>query len=132
MSDIILGRDSILSAPDVVIEKVEVPEWGGSVYVKSLSGMERDAFEGSLVSKDGKNTVKYDNIRAKLVAKTACDDSGKRLFNDADIMDLTRKSASALQRVFEVAQRLSGINETAVQDATGELKNDLPEDLPSG
>jgi hypothetical protein len=128
----LLDRKAILGASDLVIEKVEVPEWGGYVYVRSLSGMERDAFEGSLVSKDGKNTVKFDNIRAKLVCKTACDETGKRLFTDADVAELTRKSASALQRLFETAQRLSGISDTAVQEATSELKNAQPEDSPSG
>lgn len=126
----VLSRDSILQAQDIKIELIEVPEWGGSVYVKGLSGSERDSFEGGLMQKDGK-TPNFHNIRAKLVVKTACDADGKRLFTDADIPELTNKSASALQRVFEVAQRLSGISSADVQELTGELKNDPPEDLPS-
>ena len=123
----VLDRNSILQASDVVIESLEVPEWKGTVYVKSMSGQERDSFEASLVSKDGKNPV-YANIRAKLVVRTACDETGKRLFSEADIADLTRKSAAALQRIFEVAQRLSGISSTDVKEMTGDLKNDQIED----
>ena len=123
----VLDRNSILQASDVVIESLEVPEWKGTVYVKSMSGQERDSFEASLVSKDGKNPV-YANIRAKLVVRTACDETGKRLFSEADIPDLTRKSAAALQRIFEVAQRLSGISSKDVEEMTGELKNDQLED----
>jgi hypothetical protein len=125
----ILSRDAILTAQDLTTELVNVPEWGGDVYVKSLTGSERDAFEGSLLSTDakGKNKVTYTNIRAKLVAKTVCDENGVRLFTDDDIKDLSKKSAAALQRVFEVAQRLSGLSDEDVKELTGELKNDQSE-----
>lgn len=124
---VILTREAILAVQDTAIELVAVPEWGGSVYVKSLTGRERDSFEAGLVSHDGKNIVKYDDIRARLVSRTACDSMGKRLFTEADVYDLTKKSAAALQRVFEVAQRLSGIAEGSVEEVTGELKNDPSE-----
>ena len=45
----ILTRDQILQANDLVTETVEVPEWGGSVFVKSLTGVERDQFEAAIV-----------------------------------------------------------------------------------
>jgi hypothetical protein len=40
---------------------------------------------------------------------TLCDATGNRLFEDAEITALGRKSARALDRVFAVAQRLNGI-----------------------
>jgi hypothetical protein len=40
---------------------------------------------------------------------TLCDATGNRLFEDAEITALGRKSALALDRVFAVAQRLNGI-----------------------
>jgi hypothetical protein len=36
-----LDRKSILDRNDSKIEEVPVPEWGGSVYVRVLSGAER-------------------------------------------------------------------------------------------
>lgn len=129
----VLSRDEILSVQDMTLECVDVPEWGGSVYVKSLTGAERDAFEASMISIDGsgKRKMTLANTRAKLVAKTLCNEEGKRLFSDADIEHLTKKSAAALQRVFEVAQRLSGLTSKDVEDLTGELKNDLSDSSTS-
>lgn len=125
------SREAILTADDTKIELVLTPEWPCDVYVKSISSGARDRFDKSLLSKDGK-TVIIDEMRAKLVAKCACDKDGKRLFSDADVMDLSKKSAAALDRVFKAAQRLNGMDENAVKEATGELKNDQQEDSPSG
>ena len=41
----ILTRDEILESEDLATETVSVPEWGGSVIVRALTGTERDAYE---------------------------------------------------------------------------------------
>jgi hypothetical protein len=47
MSGSYLTRDAILQAPDLQGEDVAVPEWGGTVRVRGLSGAQRDAYEAS-------------------------------------------------------------------------------------
>ena len=127
-----LKREDILAVKDIQIELVPVPEWGGEVYIKGMSGLERDAFEASVIEQKGnKQKVNMANVRAKLAAQTLCDEEGNRLFNDADIKELGKKSASALQRVFEVAQRLSGIGDADVEELAGELQENPTEDSPS-
>ena len=123
------SREAILSANDQTIEFCSTPEWPCDVYVKSLNGSQRDSFEASLVHTNGKGkrSVSYNDVRAKLVVKTACDKDGNLLFSDFDVAKLTLKSAAALQRVFEVAQRLSGITEDDVKELSDEIKNDQPE-----
>ncbi len=117
-----LNRDDILAVKDIEVELVEVPEWDGVVYVKGMTGTERDRFETSIVEQRGKNTkVSMENIRAKLAAESICDEDGKRLFSVKDINALGEKSASALQRVFDVAQRLSGITGEDVEELTEEM-----------
>lgn len=107
-----LTRTGILEASDLIFEDVAVPEWGGMVRVRGLTGAERDGFEASVVERQGKQTkLNMANIRARMVALTVVDADGKRLFSDADVAALGRKSGVALNRVFEVAQRLSGITE---------------------
>lgn len=103
-----LTRDAILEAHDLPHEDVAVPEWGGTVRVRGLTGAERDAFEASVVGDRGK-TMNMRNLRARLVAITIVDEDGKRLFSDADVVALGSKSGAALDRLFSVAQRLSGI-----------------------
>ena len=41
-----LSRDAILQREDIKTEDVEVPEWGGTVRVRGMSGVQRDAFRG--------------------------------------------------------------------------------------
>ena len=120
-----LKRDDILTADDIARELVPVPEWGGEVWVKGMSGTERDNFEAGIIERRGKDTnVNMKNIRAKLAAACLCDENGKRLFADADIPALAAKSAAALQRVFAVAQRLSGIGDDEVKELAEGVKND--------
>jgi len=112
-----LTRDQILNMDDMKTQEVDVPEWGGAVVVKMMTGKERDAFEASL-SDGGKNPkVKYDNIRAKLVAMTVIDtDSKKLMFSIGDVEMLGGKSAAALDRVFTVAQKLCGLSKEDVDE----------------
>ena len=113
-----LTRETILNISDIKTEEVEVPEWGGSVVVKGMTGYERDNFEASIVEmRKGGNKVHMDNIRAKLVSRTVIDpDTGDRMFSSADIELLGSKSAAALDRIFSVAQRMSKLSDEDIQE----------------
>lgn len=113
-----LSKDDILGASDTPFSDVDVPEWGGVVRVKGLNGTERDRFEAGMIGKD------YENVRARLVAMAIVDDDGKRLFNDRDVLALGRKSGRALQRVFEVAQRLAGLLPDDIEQMTENFTSD--------
>jgi hypothetical protein len=104
----ILKRDEILGAQDILPPvEVQVPEWGGSVLVKQLSGAERDAYDTEL-SKLGKD--KYGvNLRARYLSHVVVDESGKRMFSDADIAALGSKSAAAIGRVWDKASEINGL-----------------------
>lgn len=121
-----LSAKSILEANDEVKARVEVPEWNGHVWVRSLTGAERDSFENSIIEGRGRNrTVNLLNFRAKMVAAAAITSKGDQLFTDpAHVLALGKKSARALQRVFDVAQELSGLTEQDVDDMTKELGKD--------
>lgn len=108
---VILTKDAILAADDLPKERVNVPEWGGDVYVRTMTGTDRDAFEASLIGKDGR----LENVRARLVSLTICSESGDRLFTDDEISSLGNKSAKALDRLFAVSQRLNGIGAEQVE-----------------
>ena len=110
-----LDRDAILGADDLTIEEVEVPEWGGLVRIRSLTGRERDRLEGDLLKKNGQG-VNLDNVRAKLVVATAIDENGKQLFQPGDAPKLGEKSGSALSKAASVAQRLGGLSTADVEE----------------
>ncbi len=110
----ILGKDQILGAEDSATEAVSVPEWGGDVIVKTMSGFARDQFESSIVGKNGGTNLA--NIRAKMVAAVLVDEAGELLFSEKDVAALGKKSAKALDRVFSVAQRLNGFSDSDVEE----------------
>ena len=116
----ILTKDLILKADDRRTQTVEVPEWGGAVIVKTLSGTERDQFEESILA-GGKRDFK--GVRAKLVALSIIGEDGERLFTFEEAELLGEKSSLALDRVFGVAQRLSGFTTKDME----ELAENLPE-----
>jgi hypothetical protein len=126
----LLTRDAIMSAQDVQTEIVDVPEWGegAQVRVRGLTGRQRDRYEASMISGAGKRMkMDLNNIRARLVAWTVVDEGGNPLFNDADIEALGNKSAAALQRIYEAAQRLSGLSDEDMEELeknSGSLSSD--------
>ena len=120
----ILTRDQILGAEDLKRELVEVPEWGGSVFVRAMMGTERDSYEESVlqISQNGKGVTAKPILaamRAKLCARCIVDESGARLFTDEDVDALGTKSAAALDRVFAVAQRLNAIGDKDLEELKG-------------
>jgi len=112
-----LSREAILNSDDLPRELVHVPEWGGDVYVSTLNGTQRDAFEQSITGK--KNKMNLDNVRARFAVLTLVDEQGNRLFEDGDAKALGEKSASALDRVFGVAQRLNGFSDSDARELAG-------------
>lgn len=119
MAEKIYGsREDILAALDIEIEDIHIPEWGDRWYrVRGLTGDERDAYEQSIVTMHGNKVFpRFEGARARLVALSIVDEMGKRYFIDADVAALGRKSASALQRVYDLARKLSGLSEEDVED----------------
>lgn len=129
----VLGRDDILDVDDLGFKMVPVPEWGGEVRIRTLTGAERDAYEGSMIRQRGTNTsMNYDNLRAKLVTLCVVDGDGKRLFSNADAVLLGKKSAAALERVFEACQKLSRLRREDIDELAGNFDGNQSDSSGSG
>lgn len=115
----ILGKDAILSADDMKTIDIDVPEWGGSVRLRTLTGGERDKFESDSIDQRGKNNkMNLVNLRARLVGLCAVDEGGKRMFGDNEVSKLGAKSAAVLDKLFTAAQELNGMTQKDVEDLT--------------
>jgi len=118
-----LTRDQILSADDFASAKtVDVPEWGGSVRVRSMSAGERDLYEQDLVA--GRDGDRVANVRARLLAFVIVDEEGNRVFSEEDIEALGNKSVVAVDRVFAVAQRMNSLTQADVEVLEKNLESD--------
>jgi hypothetical protein len=118
-----LGRDAILKASALKTEEVSVPEWAdpGSgadvVLVRELRGRERDEWEASLAVQRGRQMVPdVANMRAKLVARCVVGEDLEPLFTQQDVNALGELSAAALDRVFDVASKRSGLYPADVEE----------------
>jgi hypothetical protein len=105
-----LSKAAILAAKDTKLsDPVPVPEWGGDVYVKTLSGTERDAFE------EAYSEQKMKSFRARFLVLTLCDDKGQRLFEDGDVTEIGKKSSVVINRLFEIGWKHNAFTNEAVE-----------------
>lgn len=113
-------RESLLQAVQLPREVVSVPELGIVVTVQGMSGTQRDAFESTLFTSTAngrRRVLDTRNIRSKLLVHCLVDEeTGQPLFTENDIHDLGRVQAKILDRLFPVAQRLSGLTDQDVED----------------
>ena len=111
-----LSIEQILQASDDAVEKVPVPEWGGHVFVRTISADERDTFELSFAEREDKR-----GMRAALVAAALCDETGTpQQTTPAQIQALGGKASGPLDRVFTAVMRL---NKMQPNDIEEEAKN---------
>ncbi len=108
-------RETILASDDLPRESINVPEWGMDLHIRTLTGAEREDFENVVQhASAGKGGMDLRGLKIKLVLSTLCTEDGELVFDSTDQLLLNGKSASAIDRIFQVSQRLSGLtNEDA-------------------
>lgn len=111
-----LNRESILKATDLKTIDIDVPEWGGSIRIRTMTGAARQEYYRVTAGKDG--TPK--NVMEALIVACAVDDAGVPIFSVGDIAELSKKSAIALNKVFEAAAELNGLTQKSVDAIVGE------------
>ena len=117
-----MTRDEILKAADLPTKAAEVPEWGATVCLGTMTGLQRDAWQEANTLPGGKPDIH--NYQAKLLVQVIVDDAGERVFADDDAEALGAKNSNVLDRLYDIAARMNGLTDKDVEDAA---KN-----LPSG
>lgn len=117
-----LNRDSILGARDFGLKEIDVPEWGGTIYLRKWSAKDRNAYIGKSVNvdEDGSGHVNYEAIfdsQVWAVAMSICDEDGKRLFTDDELDLLATKNGDVIQRLCEEVYKLNGLAEKSVEES---------------
>lgn len=118
-----LNRDDILGADDLARELVAVPEWGGEVYVRCLTGSERAQLQQGFDAYDDKETTQRGMFyRDMLIILALCDERNKPFFTWEDREAMLSKSAQVLERLFIVALRLNRLRDVDVEIAVKNLE----------
>lgn len=120
----VLSKAAILAANDIKRELIEIPEWGGSVYIKELSAAERGRYLKALyvLSKQGEDAI-VAHGQATLAAHVVVDETGQRLFSDAEIPVLAARNAAALVRIEKASAKLNLLSTNLDADVEAEAKN---------
>lgn len=122
-------RDTILTASDLTTERVSVPEWGVEIDVKTMTGGERARIMQAAAESGGK--VDFEKVYPDIVIGCAYDPTtGERIFNWDDREAIMLKSGAAIDRVAQVALRLSGFTEAA-ETAAGKGSSTNPSGAPT-
>jgi len=122
----VLDRDSLLKKQELKIEEVDLGN-GEVIYIKEMTGRERDEFEHSIMEldKNNKPVNKLDNFRAKLAVCTICDENGELLLKLSDVQTLSNNmGARRLELIVERARELNMISEKDKEELTKNLDPD--------
>lgn len=120
-----LTREQILErARAAKIERAAlvVPELGGRIWVRGMSGKERDKFEEGMRLRSGPNrgSVDMKNFRARFVVRVVVNKDGAQLFNEMDSDVIGKLPAGVLDRIIAKSTELSAASDEGVE----ELGND--------
>lgn len=143
----LLNRMEVLKKQELTRVKVVFPDSPDKndpefVFVRQMTGRERDAFERSLskefTNKEGEIDYKRDisDFRAKLAVYTLCDAAGKNLLTAKDIELLSiNMSAFRLECIVDAAQKINKITkedrEALVKNSGGDRKESSTSDSPN-
>lgn len=107
-----LSADDIRAASDLEITRVEVPEWGGDVFLRRLTlDQVLKAQERTRKEKDG------GQFGLAVLCMCLCGEDGKPLFGADDLDVLRGKSARAIERLTREATRINGLDLEAAEAA---------------
>jgi hypothetical protein len=118
--------EAIFGADDRPVEMVDVPEWGMRVRVRGMSAQQRIAFsEGlpmlPLKSGEKEEEQKVDNRLFKPYMLTYCivNKDGQPMFKPSDAERLLTRNVAAIDRLYEVAERLCGMGKKQQKEMRG-------------
>ncbi len=120
MSRSVATADQFLTSPamDRQKEDVDVPELGDGVVIPiwGMTPRERTTWEDRQTSlpKDKRARQKHE-IRERLLVECCRDDEGKNIFTRSQIEQLGQRRADVVERLVNVALRLSGFNNADVE-----------------
>ncbi|MCZ2155742.1 MAG: hypothetical protein LC114_17895 [Bryobacterales bacterium] len=117
-----LTREQILNVNDIERKEIEIPEWGGTVWIRQLTRGEQDAYlkrqMGGAKVKAGKKDIAGEFDAASiyghdtwLCSRGICDEEGKPLFNEKDVDALAKKNGTAIGRIAQEIVQFSGMAE---------------------
>lgn len=105
-------KDKIRGAPDLKSEKIHVDEWDVDILVKAMTGHSRAWMLQQVTDEKGK----IDNPKFQFYLMMECCfdvETGEKLFTPDDRWLMEEKAFVPIERICNLAMRLSGIGKRA-------------------
>lgn len=97
-----------------------IPEVNRNYRIRSLSGLEVDAYRSSItVGKGANTTVNQRGMRAKLVVLSLGNEDGSRMLQDSDIKMVQTWPSAVLERIFDRSRKFNGLTDSDTDDEKG-------------
>lgn len=111
----LLSKEDILNPSLLKTLELDVPELGGIVRIREMTGAERDGLE-SYVLQHRENSA-FENIRARVVALSVIDEQGNLLFpTPEDVEALGKTGWRALERIRKASDSLNAITKEDIEE----------------
>lgn len=102
---------------------LEVPEWGGEVFVRVLSA--KDQMELS-------EGIKPTEMPVKVIIHCLVDEAGEPIFADEDFETLAAEEFPIIMRIFAVVAKLNGLSTRELEEAVETFTSAPDESSSSG
>ena len=126
----ILTREDFLSGSSLKKELVDVPELGGSLWLRELPARDLLAFNDRVqeLQKEGEELKPHQSLTlmAFLVSRSACDQDGKLLFTEDDVEQLGETKINVLTALSMKVMEMAGLNTRVIQEVETSLQNTQP------
>ena len=110
-----LDAKTILATEDIKSVCMPVPEWGGDIYIKTMTSKRRDELEARFMS-GGKSMA---GLRAAIGVLCICNEDGELIFNSKQEAALSEKSGDVLARIADAAMKHNGFSDDDVEELAG-------------
>ena len=116
-------REQIKSAEDSSSELYEIPEWGVTLQIRSMTARSRALFVAEMASEDGtvggvNNPDRIEGMWWNVISQTCYDPAtGEKAFEDGDQEWLFEKNARIVNDLANECMAASGLSEDSIDDA---------------
>ncbi len=112
----VLSKEALLAGGvNLRVERVTVARLNGDVFIREITGAERDQLEQWIANENLKaqgKAVGLPNVRARVAWYVLADEEGNRLFKDVkQVEKLGDMPAQALDAIFEAGKRVNALFE---------------------
>lgn len=93
------------------------PEWGFDLYIKPLSGTDRERYFDQIVQRTKGEALVQEGLRGWVLVRSLCDEDGALIFDatEEDATALMERDPGVLERLFDRALEISKLTPAAIE-----------------